>query len=145
MAPSPTVAGRQFVWGLDIDELILRDRSVNGVLNERLYGLQDANWNVVAIYDLELCRRRRAPNVYTPYGIVLFLKNVQLRAAQRQCLRLRLGNPLLRLSLRRCCLELHLVRHRWLNPLLGCWISNISLEYTGGGIHPLLRIPATIH
>jgi len=51
-------ADRQYVWGLRyVDDLILRDRD-NGTggnlgksgfgLGERLYALQDANWNVVA-------------------------------------------------------------------------------------------------
>ena len=43
-----TTSDRQFIWGVSyIDDLILRDRSVSGgTLNERLYALQDANWNV---------------------------------------------------------------------------------------------------
>ncbi len=45
---------RQFVWGLRyIDDLVLRDRDTdsNGSLDERLYTLQDANWNVTALAD----------------------------------------------------------------------------------------------
>ncbi len=47
-----TNADRQFVWGLRyVDDLILRDRDTNadGTLDERLYGMQDANWNVTSI------------------------------------------------------------------------------------------------
>ncbi len=49
-AGTPTV-DIQYVWGLRyVDDLVLRDRDTsdpkNGVLNERLYALQDANWNV---------------------------------------------------------------------------------------------------
>ncbi|MFN5196038.1 MAG: RHS repeat-associated core domain-containing protein, partial [Planctomyces sp.] len=47
-----TSANRQFVWGLRyIDDLILRDRDTdgNGTLDERLYSLQDANWNVTGL------------------------------------------------------------------------------------------------
>jgi YD repeat-containing protein len=43
---------RHFVWGLRyIDDLILRDRDTNddGTLDERLCGMQDANWNVTSI------------------------------------------------------------------------------------------------
>ncbi|OAI41012.1 hypothetical protein AYO40_00600 [Planctomycetaceae bacterium SCGC AG-212-D15] len=47
-------AQRQFVWGLQyIDDLVLRDRDTTGggVLNERLFGMQDPNWNVTAVCD----------------------------------------------------------------------------------------------
>jgi RHS repeat-associated protein len=43
---------RQFVWGLRyIDDLALRDRDTdsNASLDERLYALQDSNWNVTAL------------------------------------------------------------------------------------------------
>ena len=40
-------AERQFVWGLRyVDDLLLRDRGC-----ERLYSIQDANWNVTALSD----------------------------------------------------------------------------------------------
>ena len=50
----PEDADVQYVWGLrHIDDLILRDRDTsvprNGILNQRLNALQDANWNVVAL------------------------------------------------------------------------------------------------
>jgi RHS repeat-associated protein len=48
------LAERQFVWGLRyIDDVVLRDRDTNGdgSLDERLYGLQDPNWNVTALVD----------------------------------------------------------------------------------------------
>jgi RHS repeat-associated protein len=49
-----TVAQRQNVWGLRyVDNLVLRDRDSDSSdsLDERLYALQDANWNVVAMAD----------------------------------------------------------------------------------------------
>ncbi len=47
---------RQFIWGQRyIDDLVLRDRDTsdprNGTLDERLYCLQDANWNVTSVAD----------------------------------------------------------------------------------------------
>ncbi len=47
---------RQFVWGQRyVDDPILRDRDTSdptdGTLDERLYALQDPNWNVVALAD----------------------------------------------------------------------------------------------
>jgi RHS repeat-associated protein len=47
-------AERQFVWGVRyLDDLILRDRASigSGPLNERLFGMQDPNWNLTAFSD----------------------------------------------------------------------------------------------
>jgi hypothetical protein len=49
---SSTNAERQAVWGLRyVDNLVLRDRDTtgSGTLNERLYGLQDPNWNITSV------------------------------------------------------------------------------------------------
>ncbi|MCB0183999.1 MAG: RHS repeat-associated core domain-containing protein, partial [Caldilineaceae bacterium] len=49
---SSTSAAMQNVWGERyIDDLVLRDRTVTTPLDERLYCLQDANWNTVALVD----------------------------------------------------------------------------------------------
>ena len=47
------IVDRQYVWGLRyIDDLVLRDRTTgSGSLAERLYAMQDDNWNMAAIYD----------------------------------------------------------------------------------------------
>jgi RHS repeat-associated protein len=59
---------RQYVWGLRyIDDLILRDRSNGGTLNERLYALQDANWNMVAVCDTSGNVNQRF--AYSAYGV----------------------------------------------------------------------------
>ncbi len=65
---------RQFVWGLRyIDDLILRDRDTTGggTLDERLYALQDGNWNVTSICDENGDVQERY--AYTAYGEPLFL------------------------------------------------------------------------
>jgi len=67
---------RQFVWGLRyIDDLLLRDRDTsdpkNGVLNERVYALQDANWNVTSITAPDGTVQERY--AYTAYGEPIFL------------------------------------------------------------------------
>ena len=69
-------ADRQNVWGgRYIDDLILRDRhvaaggdlGVNGSgLDERLYALQDANWNVIAAADTNGAVQERY--TYSAYG-----------------------------------------------------------------------------
>lgn len=43
---------RQFVWGMRyVDDIVERERDTNGdgTLDERLYGMQDANWNVFSV------------------------------------------------------------------------------------------------
>jgi RHS repeat-associated protein len=67
--PSSATANRQFVWGQRyIDDLVLRDRDTGGgSLDERLYALQDANWNVVAIADTTATIEERYN--YVAYGI----------------------------------------------------------------------------
>ena len=72
--PRTLAPAAQFVWGQRyIDDLILRDRDTNadGTLDERLYALQDANWNVVALADTtgEIVERYG----YSSYGTPVFL------------------------------------------------------------------------
>ena len=65
---------RQFVWGLRyVDDLVLRDRDTdaNGSLDERLYALQDANWNVIALTDTSGAIQERY--VYQAYGTPVIL------------------------------------------------------------------------
>ncbi|WP_010584091.1 RHS repeat domain-containing protein [Schlesneria paludicola] len=62
-----TTADRQFVWGSRyIDDLILRDRG-----SERLYALQDANFNVTAVVDTSGVPQERF--TYSSYGNPTFL------------------------------------------------------------------------
>jgi RHS repeat-associated protein len=67
---------RQFVWGMRyIDDLVLRDRDATGTgsMIERLFSLQDPNWNLTAISDRTGSVQERydysaygAPTVLTP-------------------------------------------------------------------------------
>lgn len=60
---------RQYVWGLRyIDDLVLRDRDTDGdgSLEERLYAVQDANWNVVALANAGGAVQERF--IYNAYG-----------------------------------------------------------------------------
>jgi RHS repeat-associated protein len=74
-----TSASQQYVWGLRyVNDLVLRDdASVAGDLGiagsglgQRLYAIQDANWNVVAIADTSGAVVERY--TYTAYGQVAF-------------------------------------------------------------------------
>jgi RHS repeat-associated protein len=67
IAPS-AIPDRHVVWGARyIDELIFRDRSADATLDERLYAIQDANWNVTAIVSAagDVCERYS----YNAYGV----------------------------------------------------------------------------
>ncbi|MGD0463220.1 MAG: RHS repeat-associated core domain-containing protein [Tepidisphaeraceae bacterium] len=68
----------QYVWGLAyVDEMVLRDRDSNGLatgnygisgsgLDERLYVLQDANWNTIALANMS---QQLVENfIYDPYA-----------------------------------------------------------------------------
>jgi YD repeat-containing protein len=71
---SSTDPERKFVWGLRyIDDLVLRDRDTtgNGTLDERLYALQDANWNATSTIDSSGTVQRRM--TYPAYGMAQFL------------------------------------------------------------------------
>jgi RHS repeat-associated protein len=72
--PDSTAPDRQFIWGLRyIDDCILRDRDTDddGTLDERLYVLQDAHWNVTAMINLSGIVQERL--AYTAYGKPLVL------------------------------------------------------------------------
>jgi YD repeat-containing protein len=116
-APAPTVAGRQFVWGLRyIDELILRDRSVNGVLNERLYALQDDNWNVTSLCDTAGNIQERY--AYSAYGVVQFLDaDFSLSAGDISAYSWETLYGGYRYD---AAVGLYLAGFRWLNPPVGC-------------------------
>jgi RHS repeat-associated protein len=65
---------RQFVWGLRyIDDILLRDRDTtgDGAFDERLYGTQDANWNVSSIASAGGVVQERYG--YHPYGTPIVL------------------------------------------------------------------------
>ena len=67
---SSSNAERQFVWGVRyLDDLVLRDRDTDasGSLDERLYAMQDANFNVTAIADSTGVVVER--NAYDAYGM----------------------------------------------------------------------------
>jgi RHS repeat-associated protein len=118
---------RQFVWGLRyIDDLILRDRDTNGdgSLNERLYALQDANWNLTGLIDTAGDVQER--NAYSAYGTPLFLTpSFGGRVSSSfDWETLYAGYRWETLT------ELFHVRHRVLNTVLGTWCQRDPLGYT---------------
>lgn len=70
------IVEKQHVWGNRyIDDLIMRDRDTtkDGILEERLYSVQDVNWNVVTTFDSQKNIEERI--AYKPYGDPQFLTN----------------------------------------------------------------------
>jgi len=114
-----TSANRQFVWGLRyIDDLILRDRDTdgNGTLDERLYSLQDANWNVTGLVNTSGVIQQRF--VYTAYGLPVFLSSSFTSGSNTAAW------EVLDAGYRfETATSLIHVRHRVLNPALGCWVQ----------------------
>ena len=72
-SPDGGNAERQYAWGRRyVDDCVLCDRDTNedGTLDERLYGLQDANWNMVVLVDTSATAQERY--LYSPFGRPLF-------------------------------------------------------------------------
>ena len=121
-------ADRQFVWGLRyIDDLLLRDRDTNsnGTLNERLYALQDANWNVTAVADPTGAIQERY--AYTPYGTPFFLSpNFSPRASsQYDFTTLYTGREY------DAPTGLYYYRSRYYQPGLGVFVGRDPVRYRG--------------
>ncbi len=117
-----TNADRQFVWGLRyIDDLVVRDRST-----ERLYALQDANWNVTAVVDTSGAVQERYR--YTAYGLPTFMNSgfVPQYASAYAWETLYCGY--------RWDSEtwLYLARNRYLNSAIGVWITRDPVGFDGG-------------
>ncbi|MBL9089961.1 MAG: hypothetical protein JNL96_01970, partial [Planctomycetaceae bacterium] len=129
-SPNSAPAERQFVWGLRyLDDLVLRDRSPtnNGTLSERLYALQDANWNVTAVINASGAVQERYR--YTAYGEPEFLNAgftpVTLGGAYN-------WETLYAGYCWDAATGLYQVRYRYLHPLLGTWITRDPIGYRAG-------------
>jgi RHS repeat-associated protein len=111
-----------------IDELIIRDRDAtgNGALGERLYALQDPNWNVVALSDVAgtVVERYR----YSAYGEPAFLTGAfaSRDSSSYDVSTLYCGYRWDRV------LESYLVRNRVLWPNVGRWDRRDPIGYRGG-------------
>ena len=141
-----TTPDRHFVWGVRyIDDLVLRDRSVSGgTLNERLYSLQDANWNITTVADSTGTVQERYE--YDPYGATTVLApDFTVRATSS------FGWETTYCSYRwDHSTGLFAVRNRYYHPSLGLWITRdlsrrgSALEvYLYGGSDPISTIDPT--
>jgi RHS repeat-associated protein len=121
-------ANRQFVWGLRyIDDLILRDRDTdgNGTLDERLYSLQDANWNVTGLVNTSGVIQQRF--VYTAYGLPVFLSSSFTSGSNTAAWEVLYAGYRFETAT-----TLMHVRHRVLNPATGTWVQRDPLGYSMG-------------
>jgi RHS repeat-associated protein len=122
------VTDRQFVWGLRyIDDLILRDRDTNGngSLNEKLYALQDANWNVASLSNSSGVIQQRF--AYSSYGVPLALSSSwgpQFDAFSWESSYAG--------YLHESATRLYNVRHRVFHPVISTWVQRDPLGIVVG-------------
>ena len=122
-------AERQFVFGKRyVDDLVLRDRDSDddGSLEERLYGMQDPNWNVTAIATTSGTVQERY--AYTAYGIPTFMTDAfgSRTGSSFAWEQLFAGYDWENVS------GLYHVRNRSFAPPLGTWIQRDSLGLAAG-------------
>jgi RHS repeat-associated protein len=128
---SSTSPDRQYLWGRRyVDELIFRDRDTdaNGTLDERLYALQDANFNITAIADTSGAVAERFS--YTPYGQRTIL-TPSWGARSSSLYAWDAGHQGLTHDT-----ETGLIanRYRYLHPLLGRFTQRDPIGYLGGSM-----------
>ena len=124
-----TTPTKQFIWGNRyIDDLVLRDHDTNddGTLNERLYALQDANWNVTSYINSSGTVQERY--IYNAYGHVTFLdNNFGVRTSSTiEPDHLYAGYNY------DSDVEMYHVRNRVYHPMLGTWLQRDPIGYDGG-------------
>lgn len=127
---SSTDPDRQNIWGLRyIDDVVLRDRSVSGTLDERLYCLQDANWNTTSLVDAEGVVQER--HVYSAYGVPEFLNpDFTVKSTSSFDWNILYGGYRWSSSA-----QLYNVRNREYSPLTGVWLQRDPLIYGGGSMN----------
>lgn len=134
--PNTATAERQFVWGKRyIDDLLLRDRDATGggTVNERLYGLQDANWNIIAVTsNIGTIQERYA---YTPYGNTVFLTSAFVNRSISSY-----AWEILYAGYRWDANSgLYNLRYRAFNPTLGTWVTRDRSYRDGKNLYQYVR------
>ena len=116
------------VWSpVYVDGLVLRDRDTdaNGTLDERLYSLQDANWNTTALVNTSGTAQERY--TYTPFGQVTFRDSSgsTLSNSAKDWIFLHQGGE-------EIAAGDYEFRNRVYSPTLGRWLSNDPLGFKAG-------------
>jgi RHS repeat-associated protein len=123
----------QYVWSpVYVDALVLRDRDAtgDGTLDERLYVVQDANYNVTALFDNSGNVVERY--IYDPFGQVTILDadwTERSSGSQFAWLYLHQGGRFDTTN------GLYHFRHRDYSPTLGRWTSLDPLGYEAGDVN----------
>ena len=131
-----TTAKAQYICGLRyIDDLVLRDRNTSGgTLNERLYALQDANWNVVALANTSGVVQERYG--YTPYGVVsIYSGTWAVRTASSFA-----WNYLFQGGRFAATTGMSSFRNREYIVVLGAWAQRDPIGFAGGDLNRLRLI-----
>jgi RHS repeat-associated protein len=142
-SPNSVSPEQQQVWGQRyFDDLLIRDRDTlgDGAWNERLYGLQDANWNMCGVIGSEGSVAERYQ--YSPYGIVSCLSPSMVSIPQTA-----FAWHILYAGYRYDDCGLALVRHRVYSAAIGTWLTRDPLPpqvgarlYSYAGARPLSQV-----
>jgi RHS repeat-associated protein len=128
LSTHPSAPSTQMIWSpVYIDCMVLRDRDTNadGTMDERLYCLQDANYNVTSTLSTAggIAERYRCD----PYGAVTYLdSSFNSHASAYAWQYLHQGGRLDLVS------GLYSFRNRDLHPTLGRWMQEDPLGYVDG-------------
>ncbi|MDB5344807.1 MAG: repeat-associated core domain protein [Schlesneria sp.] len=128
-SPDSADPERQYVWGRRyVDDLVLRDRDTDAdsSLDERLYALQDANWNVVALIDTSATAQERYQ--YSAFGRPSFFSGnfVQTGNSTIESCRLFTGQQFDSVTM------FYIFRNRFLDLLTGRFITRDRLGNADG-------------
>ena len=134
---SPT---KQYIWGTRyIDDLVIRDHDTddNGTLNERLYALQDTNWNVTSYVNESGIIQERY--IYNAYGTVTFLDAnfgvISSSVVEPDHLYAGYNFD--------ADVEMYHVRNRVYHPTIGTWLQRDPIGYDAGDVS-LLRYVGSV-
>jgi RHS repeat-associated protein len=121
-----------YVWSpVYVDAMVLRDRDANGdgTFEERLYAMQDANFNVTGLAETDGDVVERY--VYDPYGAVTYLDGSwgTRSSSSYSWTYLHQGGRYDSAS------GLYAFRHREYSPTLGRWMQVDPTRYKGGDIN----------
>ncbi len=128
-AGSTTVT--RLVWSpAYVDGMVLRDRDTdsNGTMDERIYPLQDANWNTTALLISSGTVVERY--TYSPFGEVTFrdASGSVISSSVKDWIFLHQGGE-------KIAVGVYEFRNRIYSPTLGRWLSNDPLGFEAGDVN----------